>query len=106
MTIADIKIEPRLLNRKEAAAYCGVSEAAFTVHIVPHIRPVHIGKKLLWDRKPSIFGSMGDRVDLRCRNQIGWNASNDDHSYQRVEGGSVKGPHLLLPSANDDTPAG
>jgi hypothetical protein len=42
---------PRLLNRKYAATYCGVSETTFNTHIVPHVRPMSIGKKLLWDRK-------------------------------------------------------
>jgi predicted DNA-binding transcriptional regulator AlpA len=44
-------IEPRLLPRKLAAAYCGVSEATFTTYIVPYVPPVTIGAKLLWDRK-------------------------------------------------------
>jgi predicted DNA-binding transcriptional regulator AlpA len=44
-------LESRLLNRKTAATYCGVSEATFNAHIVPHLLPIAIGKKLLWDRK-------------------------------------------------------
>jgi hypothetical protein len=44
-------LESRLLNRKTAATYCGVSEATFNAHIVPHLLPISIGKKLLWDRK-------------------------------------------------------
>jgi len=40
---------PRLLSREAAAAYCGVTPETFEVHIRPHVRPIEIGARRLWD---------------------------------------------------------
>jgi len=40
---------PRLLSREQAARYCGVCAATFTLQVVPHVYAVRIGAKLLWD---------------------------------------------------------
>lgn len=39
---------PRLLDRKGAAEYCGVSFNTFLAHVP--VAPVHLGTKPLWDR--------------------------------------------------------
>jgi hypothetical protein len=41
-------MDPRLLDRAEAAAYCGVSINHFLAHVP--VAPRLIGKKRLWDR--------------------------------------------------------
>jgi hypothetical protein len=40
---------PRLLGEDAAAAYCGVSAAHFREHLAPVVRPIHIGRRKLWD---------------------------------------------------------
>jgi hypothetical protein len=40
---------PRMLNRRAAATYCGVSEATFNTYVVPCVQSCSIGSKLLWD---------------------------------------------------------
>lgn len=40
---------PRLLNKKMAAYYCGVSHNTFELHIP--VRPIRVGCRVLWDRK-------------------------------------------------------
>jgi predicted DNA-binding transcriptional regulator AlpA len=40
---------PRLLNRDAAAAYCGISTAHFLAHLSPHVPPILIGRKRVWD---------------------------------------------------------
>jgi hypothetical protein len=42
-------VPPRLLDRKTAAEYCGVSVNTFLTHVP--VAPVLIGSKRLWDRK-------------------------------------------------------
>lgn len=42
-------LAPRLLNRDAAAAYCGISTAQFVAHVSPHVPPILIGQKRLWD---------------------------------------------------------
>lgn len=44
-----VAIEPRLLNRIEAARYCGISVNHFLTHVP--VAPRSIGAKKLWDRK-------------------------------------------------------
>lgn len=46
-----IGMTPRLLAREAAAAYCGVTGEAFEQHIRPHIPPIEIGTRRLWDVK-------------------------------------------------------
>lgn len=40
---------PRLLCIDAAAAYCGVTAETFEKHIRPHIDPIEIGARRLWD---------------------------------------------------------
>src|SRR3954464_11382473 len=40
---------PRLLSRDAAAAYCGVTAETFETHVRPHVQPVEIGARRLWD---------------------------------------------------------
>lgn len=42
---------PRLLCREAAAAYLGVHDDTFEKHVRPHVPPVEIGARALWDVK-------------------------------------------------------
>lgn len=42
-------VTPRLLNRDQAAAYCGVSADQFTRHVEPKVKAVMIGAQARWD---------------------------------------------------------
>jgi hypothetical protein len=42
---------PRLLSEDAAAAYLGIHRETFEEHIRPHIPPVEIGSRRLWDIK-------------------------------------------------------
>lgn len=42
-------IQPRLLSREEAAAYCGVSPASLDANCP--VKPIRIGRRALWDRR-------------------------------------------------------
>lgn len=42
-------ITPRLLSRDAAAAYCGITAETFEQHIRPHVAPIEIGARRLWD---------------------------------------------------------
>lgn len=44
-----VGMTPRLLCLEAAAAYCGVIEETFDKHIRPHVPPVAIGARRLWD---------------------------------------------------------
>jgi hypothetical protein len=39
----------RLLNRQQAAEYCGVCVNTFIAHVTPEVRTITIGAKRLWD---------------------------------------------------------
>jgi predicted DNA-binding transcriptional regulator AlpA len=43
--------EPRLLNKKEAAAYCGVSVGTFSKWVKAEIMPTAVSITRRWDRK-------------------------------------------------------
>lgn len=40
---------PRLLCRDAAAAYCGIVAETFEAYIRPHVPPIEIGARKLWD---------------------------------------------------------
>jgi hypothetical protein len=40
---------PRLLGRDAAAAYCGISPNTFDAYVTPHVAPLQIGDRRLWD---------------------------------------------------------
>jgi hypothetical protein len=40
---------PRLLSRDAAAAYCGITAETFEQHVRPHVAPIEIGARRLWD---------------------------------------------------------
>ncbi len=42
-------ITPRLLSRDAAAAYCGINAETFEHHVRPHVPPIEIGARRLWD---------------------------------------------------------
>jgi hypothetical protein len=42
---------PRLLSEDAAAAYLGIHRVTFEEHVRPHIPPVEIGARKLWDVK-------------------------------------------------------
>ena len=42
-------LTPRLLPIEAAAAYCGVIAGTFEKHIRPHVPPIVIGTRRLWD---------------------------------------------------------
>lgn len=41
----------RLKNIDDAAAYCGVSASTFSREVRPHVPPVRIGERILFDIK-------------------------------------------------------
>jgi hypothetical protein len=43
--------EPRLITKKQAAAYCGVGLERFERHIRIHVPPIYISNTPRWDRK-------------------------------------------------------
>ncbi len=51
MVEAFIQLQPRLLSRANAAAYCGVSINHFMEHIAPVVEEVPVPGKRLWDRR-------------------------------------------------------
>lgn len=40
---------PRLLSRAAAAAYCGIVADTFEEYIRPHVPPIELGARRLWD---------------------------------------------------------
>jgi hypothetical protein len=40
---------PRLLSRDAAATYCGITAETFEQHVRPHVAPIEIGARRLWD---------------------------------------------------------
>jgi hypothetical protein len=40
---------PRLLDRKQAAAYCGISPNHFDAHVGSALQAIAIGRRRLWD---------------------------------------------------------
>ncbi len=46
-----IGMTPRLLSKVAAAAYCGITEETFEAHVRPHVQPIEIGARRLWDVK-------------------------------------------------------
>lgn len=44
-------VEPRLLSRKQAAAYVGLSASAFTVRVARKVPGLKFGARILWDRR-------------------------------------------------------
>jgi hypothetical protein len=46
-----VGVTPRLLSRDAAATYCGVTAETFEQHIRPHVPPIEIGARRVWDVK-------------------------------------------------------
>ena len=44
-------VTPRLLSEDAAAAYLGIHRETFEEHVRPHVRPIEIGARKLWDIK-------------------------------------------------------
>jgi hypothetical protein len=42
-------VTPRLLSREAAATYCGITAETFEQHVRPHVPPIKIGARRLWD---------------------------------------------------------
>jgi hypothetical protein len=42
---------PRLINRRAAAAYCGISPVHFDKQIAPVVPPIQLGGRNVWDLK-------------------------------------------------------
>jgi predicted DNA-binding transcriptional regulator AlpA len=49
--LTDTPINPRLLNKKEAAAYCGVSTGTFGKWVKAGIMPSQVSITRMWDRR-------------------------------------------------------
>lgn len=43
--------EPRLIGRKEAAAYCGIAESTFSMWVATHKMPPVIAGTRKWDKR-------------------------------------------------------
>jgi hypothetical protein len=71
-----LHLQPRLLDRAAAAAYCGVTAGYFTLHVEPHIRSVHVHRRKLYDRR-SIDAWIDGDTPTRAQRQIA-NLSEDD----------------------------
>ncbi|WP_317135205.1 helix-turn-helix transcriptional regulator [Nguyenibacter vanlangensis] len=42
---------PRALGTDEAARYLSLSRETFRKHVAPDIRPIHIGRRIVWLRE-------------------------------------------------------
>lgn len=67
-------VQPRLLGRRAAAEYCGVSPNHFDAHC--DVRPVRLGGRLLWDRL---------RLDDWIERMQAGEASSDDPLMEALE---------------------
>jgi hypothetical protein len=76
---------PRLLNRKQAAEYCGVCVNTFVAHVASHVRAVAIGAKPLWDLRQLDRWIDALSPDMTEPSQADWLArlDKDDHSHAR-----------------------
>ena len=76
---------PRLFTRQQAAEYCGVCVNTFIAHVAPHLRPVEIGAKRLWDVRELDRWIDGLSVGMTEPSQEDWLArlDLDDRAHER-----------------------
>jgi predicted DNA-binding transcriptional regulator AlpA len=73
MTRADNDNEPRLLTKKAAAAYVGVSAPTFAKWVLAGIMPASVSITKMWDRKA---------IDSQLDKISGLEVSNADDGYE------------------------
>jgi hypothetical protein len=78
-------VTPRLLNRQQAAEYCGVCVTTFMTHVAPQVGPVEIGAKRLWDVRKLDRWIDALSVGMPEPAQADWLArlDEDDRSHER-----------------------
>jgi hypothetical protein len=97
----------RLLSRRDAASYCGVSSVQFGVHVAPYVHPIAVGKKRVWDVR-----ALDKWIDERSGLEQVWMSGErwldrlDDLTHTRRKNGSLERAHVLLPSQDTDAIAG
>jgi len=68
--VIDSTHHPRLLNRRDAAKYCGMSVNHFLKHIGEKIPPYKFGRRKLWDvRRLDSFLDGLDINEKMCDNE-------------------------------------
>ncbi len=67
---------PRLIGRKEAAAYCGIAESTFSMWVSTHKMPTTIPGTRKWDKRA---------IDAKLDEISGLGASDDEDPYDKWE---------------------
>ncbi|WP_246650511.1 helix-turn-helix transcriptional regulator [Rhizobium laguerreae] len=75
-------IEPRLIGRKEAAAYCGIGESTFSLWVANHKMPPAIAGTRKWDKRA---------IDARLDEISGIGVSPKTQARQICRSGGAKG---------------
>jgi excisionase family DNA binding protein len=65
---------PRLIGRKEAAAYLGIAESTFSMWVATHKMPPTIPGTRKWDRRA---------IDARLDEISGLDAGTDEDPYEK-----------------------
>lgn len=65
---------PRLIGRKEAAAYCGVTPTCFSMWVASHKMPPAIPGTRKWDKKA---------IDARLDEISGLGANDNEDPYEK-----------------------
>lgn len=67
---------PRLIGRKEAAAYCGIAESTFSMWVVTNKMPTTIPGTRKWDRRA---------IDAKLDEISGLDGNDDEDPYDKWE---------------------
>lgn len=68
--------EPRLIGRREAAAYCGITPTCFSMWVASHKMPPAIPGTRKWDKKA---------IDARLDEISGLGANDNEDAFDRWE---------------------
>ena len=85
--------KPRLIGRKEAAAYCGVSEATFSNWVAGHIMPPTIPGTRKWDRRA---------IDARLDEISGLQPAKEEDPYDKWMRENVEGYQPTITTGETD----
>ncbi|RYH00279.1 MAG: hypothetical protein EON58_00615 [Alphaproteobacteria bacterium] len=67
---------PRLIGRKEAAAYCGIAESTFSLWVATHKMPTTIPGTRKWDKRA---------IDAKLDEISGLDGNDDEDPYDKWE---------------------
>lgn len=67
---------PRLIGRKEAAAYCGIAESTFSMWVATHKLPTTIPGTRKWDKRA---------IDAKLDEISGLDGNDDEDPYDKWE---------------------